>query len=60
MQKVFNRLTELDALRGVAALGVVWCHLTLNRPQGEHFFKYGFMGGYSGEADHVIHWQREQ
>jgi peptidoglycan/LPS O-acetylase OafA/YrhL len=44
MKNLVGRLPELDALRGIAAVGVVLCHLTSGRPQGEHFLKYGFTG----------------
>ena len=39
-----NRYDELDALRGIAALAVVFFHLTVTRPEGQSFFKLGVTG----------------
>jgi len=39
-----NRYDELDALRGIAALSVVFFHLTVTRPEGQSFFKLGVTG----------------
>ncbi len=39
-----SRLSELDALRGIAALAVVFDHITLDRPQGKNFWVYGLTG----------------
>lgn len=39
-----NRYTELDALRGIAALMVVFFHFTMDRPQGQMGFKLGVTG----------------
>jgi peptidoglycan/LPS O-acetylase OafA/YrhL len=39
-----NRYDELDALRGIAALSVVFFHLTMGRPEGQSFFKLGVTG----------------
>ncbi len=39
-----QRVKELDALRGLAALSVVFFHFTLNRPQYNQVFKLGTTG----------------
>jgi len=39
-----GRIEELDALRGIAALLVVFFHFTMNRPQYDTFFKIGVTG----------------
>ncbi|ABG58615.1 acyltransferase family protein [Cytophaga hutchinsonii ATCC 33406] len=39
-----NRLEELDALRGIAALLVIFFHFTLNRTEYNSFFKLGTTG----------------
>ncbi len=39
-----TRFEELDALRGVAALFVVFFHYTLSRPQADLGFKLGSTG----------------
>jgi peptidoglycan/LPS O-acetylase OafA/YrhL len=39
-----NRLLELDALRGIAALMVVLFHFTMDRPEMYFGFKYGVTG----------------
>ena len=39
-----NRLLELDALRGIAALMVVLFHFTMDRPEMNLGFKYGVTG----------------
>jgi len=39
-----NRYNELDALRGIAALMVVFFHFTMDRPQGQLGFKLGVTG----------------
>ena len=39
-----NRLLELDALRGIAALMVVLFHFTMDRPEMYYGFKYGVTG----------------
>lgn len=39
-----NRYKELDALRGVAALLVVFFHFSLFRPESEPVFKFGITG----------------
>jgi peptidoglycan/LPS O-acetylase OafA/YrhL len=44
MKPQSSRLLELDALRGIAALAVVFDHITLNRPQGKDFWVYGLTG----------------
>jgi len=38
------RYKELDALRGIAALLVVFFHFTMNRPQADYGFKLGTTG----------------
>jgi peptidoglycan/LPS O-acetylase OafA/YrhL len=38
------RIKELDALRGIAALGVVFFHYTLGRPQAQLGFNLGITG----------------
>jgi len=43
-QKGKNRLLELDALRGIAALMVVLFHFTMDRPEMYLGFKYGVTG----------------
>jgi len=39
-----NRITELDALRGIAALSVVLYHFTMGRAAGNFVFSTGCMG----------------
>ena len=39
-----NRLTELDALRGIAALFVVFFHFTIFRPEANYGFRFGVTG----------------
>jgi peptidoglycan/LPS O-acetylase OafA/YrhL len=39
-----NRLLELDAMRGIAALVVVLFHFTMDRPESQLGFKYGVTG----------------
>ncbi|MFT3681918.1 MAG: acyltransferase [Ferruginibacter sp.] len=39
-----SRFRELDVLRGIAALFVVFFHLTMNEPQYKHIFKLGVTG----------------
>jgi peptidoglycan/LPS O-acetylase OafA/YrhL len=39
-----NRLLELDAMRGIAALVVVLFHFTMERPESQLGFKYGVTG----------------
>lgn len=39
-----NRLKELDALRGLAAMMVVFFHFSMGRPQGQLGFKLGTTG----------------
>lgn len=42
--KTNNRFLELDALRGIAALLVVFFHFTMRRPEADLGFKYGTTG----------------
>jgi peptidoglycan/LPS O-acetylase OafA/YrhL len=39
-----SRLQPLDALRGIAALGVVFFHFTLHHPTYEKYFRFGTTG----------------
>ena len=39
-----SRLLELDCMRGVAVLLVIFFHITMNRPEAAYGFKYGCMG----------------
>jgi peptidoglycan/LPS O-acetylase OafA/YrhL len=39
-----GRIKELDALRGIAALLVVFFHFTMHRPEYNYFFKLGTTG----------------
>lgn len=43
-KKTPNRYQELDSLRGIAALLVVFFHFTMGRPQYNTFFKLGTTG----------------
>jgi peptidoglycan/LPS O-acetylase OafA/YrhL len=44
MQEAKGRITELDALRGLAALLVVQFHYTMHRPASEYFGELGITG----------------
>lgn len=44
LNKIHNRYAELDALRGIAALFVVFFHLTMGHPEYRAFFRLGTTG----------------